>query len=702
MPRRLITYRTDKMLKDISQIRPDTAAEPVSVVMHGVEIKDPYRWLEEQDSPRTRKWIQEQTQYARAYFGTIPQRERIQQRLTEFLTVETYEMPCKAGNRYFFRKRAAEQEQPSIYMRCEGSMDDVLLVDPSALGPDPYISVSISHISVDGRLLLYEVKYGGERSGKFQLFDVDQRQTLSDSLPRGFLRGFLFSVDGRGFYYVHETIGAERPHYRAAYYHAIGTQSQKDEEVFFAGEASGLRLAMKGDSKQLCFTTTIIGEDCGGKLYLYDLAAHGPAKRVFLGENPVFGLELWEGRLFATTNLNAPNLRVVEMAGFDSELSMWPEVVPEFSLPLKSFTVIDGRILAKYVNSSSPCIRIFDLKGTELHRLLFPDDETNTLQIHGSTPDEIFYKRESFINPPAIMRYVTKTEEHQLFAQTVVPQDTSDFVSIRLTYPSKDGTLIPMYLVAKKDISPSVIRPTILTGYGGFGTSMTPKFGILTSFMIEQGCLFALSCLRGGSELGEEWYLAARGRKRQNAFDDFISAAEWLVTSGYTTSAKLAIFGGSNSGLLMGAALTQRPDLFRAVLCIAPILDMLRYQHFDFARNWRSEYGVAEDPEDFAALHAYSPYHRVIDGVGYPAVLLVSGDMDMCCNPMHARKMAARLQTASTSGYPVVLDYNPARGHRPVMPLSERIKGLTDRLAFLCDQLEICVAPETRDVGASS
>jgi prolyl oligopeptidase len=681
-----------------SHTRPLTPVKVATDVLHGIEIADPYRWLEEQNSPQTRKWIEEQTHYARAYLDSIPGRDRIKERITEFLTVDSYEMPQRVGSRLFYRKRKAQQEQPCIYMRTDGETEAVLLVNPSEFSGDPYTSVSISQISADGHLLLYEVKRGGERSGRFEILDVDRRHTLPDCLPRGFLRGFMFSPDGRGFYYVHEIIGAKPIYHRAAYYHAFGARFGVDEEIFFAGAGPNLKLVMGGDAKQLCFIKAIVGGQIPTEYYLYNLTTKGPAKLAFTDAGHIFGVAFWHGRIFAMTDIDAPNLRIVEMLSNNTEAPESREVIPSSLVRMKTFTISEDRILVLYVENSYTCVRIFDLEGTRLHEVPFTAEGTTIVSLIGSTPNEIFYKHESFTRPATILRYLPKQQEHQVFAEVRIPLDTSDIVSIHTSYPSKDGTLIPIYLVGRNDVSPTVIRPTLLTGYGGFGTSMTPKFGALTSFMMEQGCLFALTCLRGGSEFGKEWHIAARGRNRQKAFDDFISAAEWLLLNGYTTPDQLAIFGGSNSGLLVGAALTQRPDLFRVALCLCPLLDMLRYQHFDFARKYQNEYGIAEDPDDFTSLHAYSPYHCVKNGTAYPAVLLVSGDMDMNCNPMHARKMTARLQAASSSGYPIILDYNPARGHKPVMPLSERIRGLTDRLAFLCDQLRISVTPTKGEV----
>jgi prolyl oligopeptidase len=278
-----------------------------------------------------------------------------------------------------------------------------------------------------------------------------------------------------------------------------------------------------------------------------------------------------------------------------------------------------------------------------------------------------------------------------LWADRRVPFDAREFGHTQAWFPSKDGAHIPIYLVARRDLLDRGSHPAIMTSYGGYGVSMTPQFSVLVAFLLERGCLFALPNIRGGSEFGVAWQEAAKRRRRQVAFDDFLSAAEWLVETGRTEPRKLAIFGGSNSGLLVGAAMTQRPDLFRAVLCMVPMLDMLRYHRFDNAHVWKEEFGTAEDPEDFSTLLRYSPYHNVRDETAYPAVMMVSGDSDQNCNPLHARKMTARLQAANVSESSIFLDYSRHRGHSPVLPLSERVDALTDRMAFLCDQLGLNV-----------
>jgi prolyl oligopeptidase len=334
---------------------------------------------------------------------------------------------------------------------------------------------------------------------------------------------------------------------------------------------------------------------------------------------------------------------------------------------------------------------IFDFSGQKVGELRTSDDET--VRMIGGSPegDELLLETESFAKPIGIFRYSTKTNRQTVWAKKNIQIDQANYGHSQVWYTSKDGTKIPMYLAGRLDVLAGSSKPTIMTSYGGYGVSMTPQFSIFVAFLMERGCLFALPNIRGGSEFGVEWHKAAKRRNRQTAYDDFLSAAEWLTKTGRTAPGKLAIFGGSNSGLLVGAALTQRPDLFGAVVCMVPMLDMLRYHLFDNAHVWKDEFGSADDADDFASLAKYSPYHQVRQGTAYPATMLVSGDADQNCNPLHARKMTARLQAANTSGHPIFLDYSKLRGHSPVLPLSVRIEALTDRMAFLCDQLQLAV-----------
>ncbi len=670
---------------------PHSTAEPVTEIFHGVSVTDPYRWLEDQDSPRTRAWIEEQTRYARSYLDNIPGRERIRKRIREFLAVETYDSLQIAGDRYFFRKRLPDQEQPCIYMREGADGEDRLLIDPSERRTGKYTAVKPLRVSPDGRLLLYEVKEGGERTGTFELLEIETRKRLPDLLPRGYLRGFAFAPNCKSYYYVHEAIETKRPLYRAAYQHLLGTPADEDREIFFAGNDEKLRLSLVSDKKRLAFFVYRFLEKTLTDIYLQPFDGATSPELIFSKIDYSLGLRLMDDKILAITDRDAPNRKIVDIRLRENGEHEWINVVPETDMPIGTWLLVADSLFVSYMKEMAHRIFIFDLSGKKLGEM--PVQSGETLRIIDGSPDsdELLLETESFTEPVGIFRYSAKTNARTLWAKRSIPFDSEDYSYSQIWFMSKDGTRIPMYLVGRRDVLRRSGNPTIMTSYGGYGVSMTPQFSIFVAFLMERGCLFALPNIRGGSEFGVEWHKAAKRRNRQTAFDDFLCAAEWLLNTGRTAPGKLGIFGGSNSGLLVGAALTQRPDLFGAVVCMVPMLDMLRYHLFDNAHVWKEEFGTIEDPDDFAVLAKYSPYHQVREGVAYPATMIVSGDADRNCNPLHARKMTARLQAANASEQPIFLDYTKFRGHSPVLPLGERVEALTDRMAFLCDQFQLQV-----------
>jgi prolyl oligopeptidase len=668
---------------------PFSEQEPVTEILHGVPVTDPYRWLEDQDSPRTRAWIEKQALYARNYLDRIPGRDHIRERIREFLAVETYDSLQKVGSRYFFRKRLPDQEQPCIYMREGANGEDLLLIDPLERGTGNHTAVKPLRISPDGRLLLYEVKEGGERTGTFELLDIESRIRIPDFLPRGYLRGFAFAPDSKSFYYVQEAVAAKRPFYRAAYHHILGTPASEDREVFLAGEGEKIRLCLTCDKKRLAFFVYRFLEKTLTDIYLQPIEGETPPHPIFSNIDYSLGLRFLHDRILAITDRDAPNRRIVEIRLRENGEHDWIDIVPETDTPINNWLVARDTLYVSFGKGTIHRVFVFDLSGQQLGEMPTRSDETLRLISAWPDVDEVIIETESFTEPIGIFIYSAKNNERRLWAKRTIPFNSKDFDYSQIWFTSKDGTRIPMYLAGRRDVLTRTDNPTIMTSYGGYGVSMTPQFSIFVAFLMERGCLFALPNIRGGAEFGVEWHKAAKRRNRQTAFDDFLCAAEWLLKTGRTSPGRLGIFGGSNSGLLVGAALTQRPDLFGAVVCMVPMLDMLRYHRFDNAHVWREEFGTAEDPEDFAVLLKYSPYHQVRDGVAYPATMIVSGDADRNCNPLHARKMTARLQLANASDRPIFLDYNKFRGHSPVLPLSERIEALTDRMAFLCDQFQL-------------
>lgn len=668
---------------------PYSAQDPVTDVIHGVPITDPYRWLEDRESPRTRSWIESQTLYARAYLDNIPERSTIRKRLQELTDVETFDSLLKNGDRYFFRKRPVGEEQPSIYMREGANGKDQLLVDPRDRGASKYTAVKPLRISPDGRLLLYEVKEGGEKTGTFELLEINTRTRLIDFLPRGYLHGFAFGPHGESFYYAHEALESAQHHYSAAYRHFLGTPRHEDKEILDAGEDPRTRLGLVAGSDRLAFIVHRFSKTTLTDVYLMPLDGTRKPVPIFLEIAYSLGLHLLPDRILALTDRDAPNRRIVELRLRGTGGHEWVDIVPEADAPIDAWLVAGDYILVSYAKELKQQVRIFDLFGVELRRLPLHQDETNRIVQISNEACEILLETETFTEPLATFRYSPETNEKTLWAKRDIPFASADYTHCQVWFLSKDRTKVPMYLVGRRDVLAGRDNPTIMTSYGGFGASMTPQFSLFVAFLLEQGCLFALPNIRGGLEFGVNWHSAAKRRSRQTAYDDFLSAAEWLFDTGWTARGRLAIFGGSNSGLLVGAALTQRPDFFRAAVCMVPLLDMLRYHLFDHAYIWKDEFGTAEDSNDFAALVKYSPYHQICDGRAYPATLIISGDADHTCNSLHARKMIARLQAANASHYPILLDYNKFRGHSPVLPVSDRIDALTDRIAFLCDQLEL-------------
>jgi len=656
--------------------------------LHGVKIVDPYRWLENQDSVQTRDWIREQTAHTRAYFDRIPVRAEIRRRVEELLAVDSVSEVWKVGNRQFFLKRDRYQEQPVIAMR-EGDSDlEIVLLDlAQEQGPDS--AVDIVAVSPNGNLIAFVLRNSGEDCGSIRILDVDTRRVLHDVLPAGHCGGFVFSVKSEGFRYVHDSVPATRGNRHAVYFHTLGTTFDSDQEIFCLRERPNLRLLIAAASSSDVFVYRVLAtrEPMVSDFYIHDLREEG-SPRLFLEQvGGVFYPFFVGGALFALTELQAPNRRVVAIDLENAHPDNWRTVVPESQFLLEQVQAAGDSLFVAHVEDGATRVRLFDLKGNSRGLLPCPPNGSVQFLWQSGETDTLFYQFSSVVSPPAVFSYNPRNGRQTIWAQSQVSIDASSFEIRRTSYPSSDGTLIPILLVSRKEFHDSGPLPTFLTAYGGFGASITPRFTAYATILLERGCLFAIASVRGGSEFGNEWHEAARRQKKQTAIDDFGAAGEWLISEKLADPKRLAAGGGSNAGLLVAAALTQRPDLFRAVLCLGPLLDMLRYHLFDSAKYWVEEFGCADLAQDFDVLRAYSPYQNVADGIAYPAVMLVSGDADTRCNPMHARKMTARLQAATSSSNPVLLDYRPKWGHAPAQPLTTRIEALADRMTFLCNEL---------------
>lgn len=674
---------------------PATPTDPVSGFLHGVEVVDPYRWLEDQDSPRTRSWLRGQEAYARAYFDSLPERASIRQRVGELLSTPSVGELWNVGDRYFFLKCSGDREQPAIIVRDGLFGKETILVDPALRASGTSIAVGIAAISQDGRFLAYTVRQGGTDHAALEILDVQRNALLPDRLPEGFCTGFAFAPDGVGFYYSHRQVLDPRPNRRVAFWHRLGTERSEDHEVFFAGEEPNLSLALldSPEANLLAYAVFSADKHPAISIHLQSMEPQASPKLLLSGIEGCFVPFFVRGQLLAYTDLGAENCRIVQIDMSDPSPQHWRDIVSESDRRIQQFAVAGDNIFVSRIDRFSTEIEMFSLTDGRREDAVFPSRGTIDFLNTTRRTDSLFYSHTSICQPRAIYCYNTREKQECVWQDANVRFDPDTIAVVELSYPSTGGTSIPLLLAARKDLLDGRPLPTFVTGYGGFGSCVTPRFTAFTTFLIEQGFLFAVPALRGGAELGEQWHMAGRRENRQNSFDDFIAAAEWLLSQGRSARGRIAIGGGSNAGLLVGAAITQRPDLFRAAICLGPLLDMTRYHLFDFAAGWADEYGSPEDERDFHSLLSYSPYHRVQDGANYPAVLLISGDADTRCNPMHARKMAARLQAANRSENPVLLDYKPHWGHTPVQPLSIKIEALTDRLAFICHELGVQIEP---------
>jgi prolyl oligopeptidase len=674
------------------QAPPPTLIEPVTEVLHGVEITDPYRWLEDQNSPQTREWLEDQAAYTRAYFDSIPDRERIKVRVKELIVAKDVTSEIwNVGDRNFFLKRCRDGEQPCIVLRDGLFGPEIVLVDPAQRGSGNSTLVSIVAISHDGRFLAYSVRQGGTDNSSIEILDVERLAVLPDSLPEGFCTAFAFAQDGTGFYYSHRELHDSRPNYRAALWHKFGTERSQDQEEFFVGEDPNLFLSMihSFEAKLLAYCVFAVGKNPATSIYLRKLEP-GAVPRLFLHDiKGCFVPFFVGGELLAYTDVDAPNFRIARIDQTDPRPASWRDIVAESDRRIQQFAVAGDQIFVTRVDRFSTKVEAFRLSGGQGEDISFPRNGTIGLLNRTNPIDTLFCSYTSICKAPTVYCFSPRDKHVRIWEEPSVPFDPSLISVEEVAYPSKDGTLVPLFLAARKDLLRSGPLPTFLTGYGGFGICVTPRFTVYATFLIEQGFLFAVPAQRGGSELGSKWHEAGKRANRQNSFDDFITAAEWLQLQGRADRRRTAIGGASNAGLLVGVAITQRPDLFRAAICLGPLLDMARYHLFNSAVGWSDEYGSPDDEPDFRSLLTYSPYHRVQDGTEYPAVLIISGDADARCNPLHARKMTARMQAANCSDHPIMLDYKANWGHTPAQPQSIKIEALTDRLSFLCNELGV-------------
>jgi prolyl oligopeptidase len=673
---------------------PETRSRDVVDVLHGEKIADPYRWLEDGDTSETILWTERQNAVTEAYLAAIPSRQGIRSRLQELLSIGVLSVPTPVRGRYFYLRREGRQNQPVLYWRDGVEGTDRVAVDPNALNEAGTTALDWYFPSEDGRFVAYGLSENGNEESVLHVLEVDTGRHLPDRIPRTRAASIAWLPKGDGFYYTRypapgEVPQAEKQYHRSIYFHRIGSDAAADPLVLKPAEKEhwpGVRLSPDGRWLMITVARTLDQTD----LYLQDLSADGELVAVARDLPASFDGEIAHGRLFMRTNLDAPTYRLYVVDPERPDRSGWREIVaPRSDAVLESVAVTAERLALGYLERASSRLRITDLEGARVQEIPLPT--LGSLFGIGAEWDgrELFFGFSSYTWPPSVYRIDLTTEASSLWKQMEADIDPRKFQVQQVSYASRDGTPISMFVVHPDGLEKDGRNPTYLTGYGGFNISMTPAFSRSLLLWLEHGGVVAIPNIRGGGEYGESWHQAGILAGKQNSFDDFIGAAEWLIREGYTRPDRLAAAGGSNGGLLVGAALTQRPELFRAVLVQVPLLDMLRYHRFLIARLWIPEYGSADDAEQFRWLRAYSPYHQVRPGVAYPAVLLATAESDTRVDPMHARKMAARLQAATSAERPVLLRLEARAGHGAGKPLSKVLQEMADSWAFVFFELGV-------------
>jgi prolyl oligopeptidase len=676
---------------------PITRRDDVKETLHGVTVEDPYRWLEDQNSQETREWINAENKYTQSLIGTLPTRPYISERLGQLLKVDNYKETFERAGRYFYAERKADQDQFILLLRKTATAAPEVLIDPHPLSPDHSTSVSFADVSEDGTLLGYEIRKGGADETEIHFLDVNTRKELSDHLPAARYFDVQMVPDKSGFYY--DLMTEEGPRVR---WHKFGSEVKDDVEIFGKGYGpEKIIVSQLSEDGRWLLSTVLYGSSADKtEVFFLDRQSKGEMKPLIHDIDARFFLSIGQDHAFAHTNWRAPNGRILDIDLEHPERPNWFQIVPEQKdAVIESMTVAGGKIGVVYLKNVTSQIKLFTPNGQPAGEVSFPAMGT-VGEFNGRwNGKEAFFDFSSFHIPKTVYRYNTATKTKSVFAQVHAPVNPAELELKQVWYESKDKTKIPMFVLAKKGLALDGNNPTYLTAYGGFTVSMTPQFSATAVLWAENGGVYAVPNLRGGGEFGENWHKAGMMEKKQNVFDDFIAAAHYLIENKYTSSQKLAIAGGSNGGLLVGAALTQQPELYRAVVCKYPLLDMIRYQNFLVAKFWVPEYGSSENAEQFQYLMKYSPYQNAHKDTAYPAVLFITGDADTRVAPLHARKMAALLQWAQGGKNPILLHYDTKAGHSEGRSVTKLIEDATDEISFLWWQLG--VTPEAKAKQAS-
>jgi len=683
----------------VSAVLPKAKVAPVEDMVQGHKIVDRYRYQEDPNDPDTKLYVEQELGYTRALLDPLPGRDKINARLAQLLAIGSVSAPQMGGKYYFYTRREGNQNQPILYIREGLNGDDRMLVDVNKLAADGTTALDWWFASDDGKYVAYGTSASGSEISTLRVIETASGELLPDAIERTRAASLAWKHDNSGFFYTRypkkgEVPAGQEVYHRHVFYHALGSDPSADPLIFGEGRDPEWwpNVGLSEDGRWLLIT-----EEHGwtkSELFLQDLSSKNPPIEITTGKDFLYGADFLAGKLYITTNEDASRYRVMVADATHPRRENWKELIPQTDAVLLGASVTGGKLLAQYEHNAISELKLFGLDGKKVADIPLPAMGDVSDFSGRYDRNEIFFGFQSFTLPPSVFRVNLTDVKSALWAKVDAPSiDSSAYDVQQVWYTSKDGTKVPMFVVSKKGIEKNGKNPTLLTGYGGFNVSLTPTFNRSMYLWMEHGGIYAVANLRGGAEFGEDWHRAGMLEKKQNVFDDFIAAGEYLIAQKYTDRDHLAIQGGSNGGLLMGAMITQRPDLFRAVVCAVPLLDMLRYQNFQIAKLWVPEYGSADDAKQFDWLYAYSPYHHVKPGQEYPAILFMTGDTDTRVDPMHAKKMAALMQAEAKNGAskerPILLRIETKAGHGQGKPVTKQIEENTDMYSFLFWQLGV-------------
>ena len=665
---------------------------------HGVKVADPYRWLEDDNSPETKAWVEAQNKITIAYLQNIPELPAIRARLTKLWNYERYGVPHKEGGRYFFTKNDGLQNQSVLFTMASLDAQPTVLLDPNKLSADGTVALASYAISNDGDLMAYALSTAGSDWLEWRVRDIRTGQDLSDLVKWSKFSNAGWTKDGKGFFYSRFDEPQKENEFKGTlffqklYFHRLGTPQSEDELVYHRPDQKewGFNGGVTDDGRYLIIAISQ-GTDTRNRVFYKDLQTPGStvvellndfdADYTFIdNDGPVFWFR---------TDLHAPRGRVIAIDIRKPERADWKEIIPQAAETLQGVSLINDQFITAYLKDARSQVKIFSRKGALAREPELPGIGTVGGFAGKRSETETFYSFTSFTVPGTVYRLDLRGGQSALFREPKVDFNGRDYETKQVFYQTKDGTRVPMFITHKKGLKLNGGNPTLLYGYGGFNISLTPGFSVANLVWMEMGGIYAMPNLRGGGEYGEEWHKAGMKLNKQNVFDDFIAAAEWLIANKYTRAETLAISGGSNGGLLVGATLNQRPDLFGAALPAVGVMDMLRFNQFTVGWAWTSDYGSPENPEEFKALSAYSPLQNVKPGMKYPATLITTADHDDRVVPAHSFKYAATLQSAQAGTAPILIRIETRAGHGAGKPTSKIIEEAAQRWAFLVRELKI-------------